>query len=221
MSKKSEILKLIPEQGVLPLFFHKDVEVSKNVLKALYEAGVRTIEYTNRGEAALVNFKELVALRDAELPGLYLGIGTIKNAETAELFVAAGADYLISPGLIPEVAAVADKHGLLWVPGAMTPSEIIAAENLGASFVKLFPGNILGPGFVSAIKELFPKLLFMPTGGVELEEGNLKGWFASGVVAVGMGSKLITKKLLEEKNYAQLAADTVKALEIIKTIKTN
>ncbi len=177
MSKKSEILKLIPEQGVLPLFFHKDVEVSKNVLKALYEAGVRTIEYTNRGEAALVNFKELVALRDAELPGLYLGIGTIKNAETAELFVAAGADYLISPGLIPEVAAVADKHGLLWVPGAMTPSEIIAAENLGASFVKLFPGNILGPGFVSAIKELFPKLLFMPTGGVELEEGNLKGLF--------------------------------------------
>ncbi len=220
MDKKAEILKLVPEQGVLPLFFHKDTEVSISVLKALYAAGVRTIEYTNRGEAALANFVEMVKARDAEMPGLYLGIGTIKNAAQAEAFVAAGADYLISPGMIPEVAAVADKYNMLWVPGCMTPSEIIAAENLGVKFVKLFPGNILGPGFVSAIKELFPNLKFMPTGGVELEEANLKGWFASGVVAVGMGSKLITKKLLEEKNYDQLAADTVKALQIIKEIKT-
>ena len=219
MSKQAEILKLIPEQGVLPLFFNKDVEVSINVLKALYNAGIRTIEYTNRGEAALENFKLMVAARNADMPGLYLGIGTIKNAEQAEAFVAAGADYLISPGMIPEVAAVAKKYDMLWVPGAMTPSEIIAAENVGVKFVKLFPGNLLGPAYVSTIKELFPNLIFMPTGGVELEEGNLSAWFKSGVVAVGMGSKLITKKLLEEKNYEQLAADTVKALEIIKAVR--
>jgi 2-dehydro-3-deoxyphosphogluconate aldolase/(4S)-4-hydroxy-2-oxoglutarate aldolase len=219
MSKKSEILQLVPAQGVLPLFFHKDAEVSIGVLKALYEAGVRTIEYTNRGEAALVNFKEMIKVRDAELPGLYLGIGTIKNAAQAEAFIAAGADYLISPGLVHEVVEVAAKHDVLYVPGAMTPSEIIAAENAGLTFVKLFPGNILGPGFVSAIKELFPNVKFIATGGVELEEGNLKAWFTSGVAAVGMGSKLITKKLLEDKNFSQLATDTVKALEIIKTIK--
>jgi 2-dehydro-3-deoxyphosphogluconate aldolase/(4S)-4-hydroxy-2-oxoglutarate aldolase len=219
MDKKAEILKLVPEQGVLPLFFNKDTEVSIEVLKALYNAGVRTIEYTNRGEAALVNFTAMVKVRDAELPGLYLGIGTIKNAEQAEAFVAAGADYLISPGLVPEVVEVAKKHDILYVPGAMSPSEIIAAENMGITFVKLFPGNILGPGFVSAVKEVFPALKFMATGGVELEEANLKAWFASGVAAVGMGSKLITKKLLEEKNYEQLAADTVKALQIIKEIK--
>lgn len=219
MSKQSEILKLVPEQGVLPLFFHKDIETSIGVLKALYNAGVRTIEYTNRGEAALINFKAMVQVRDAELPGLYLGIGTIKNAAQAEDFVAAGADYLISPGLVPEVVEVAKKHDILYVPGAMTPSEIIAAENMGINFVKLFPGNILGPGFVSAIKELFPNVKFIATGGVELEEGNLKGWFKSGVAAVGMGSKLITKQLLEDKNFDQLAADTVKALAIIKAIK--
>jgi 2-dehydro-3-deoxyphosphogluconate aldolase/(4S)-4-hydroxy-2-oxoglutarate aldolase len=161
----------------------------------------------------------MVKVRDAELPGLYLGIGTIKNAAQAEAFVAAGADYLISPGLVAEVAEVAKKHDILYVPGAMSPSEIIAAENMGLTFVKLFPGNILGPGFVSAVKEVFPALKFMATGGVELEEGNLKAWFDSGVAAVGMGSKLITKKLLEEKNYEQLAADTVKALQIIKDIK--
>lgn len=219
MDKKSEILQFIPEQGVLPLFFHKDAQVSVDVLKALYEAGIRTVEYTNRGEAALANFKVMRQVCDSELKGMYLGIGTIKNGEMAEAFVDAGADYLICPGLIEAVAKVADKNNMLWVPGCMTPSEIIAAENLGAKFVKLFPGNLLGASFMSTIKELFPGLLFMPTGGVELEEGNLKGWFNSGVVAVGMGSKLITKQVLEEKNYAKLTADTKQALSIINSIR--
>lgn len=219
MDRHTQIQELIQQQGVLPLFFNKEVEVSIAVLKALYNAGIRAIEYTNRGEAALDNFAAMVKVRDVELPGLFLGIGTIKNAGQAEAFIAAGADYLISPGLVTEVAVVAKKHSVLYVPGAMTPSEIIAAENMGCTFVKLFPGNILGPGFVSAVKEVFPGLKFMATGGVELEEANLKAWFSSGVAAVGMGSKLITKKLLEAKNYEQLAADTKKALEIIKTIK--
>jgi 2-dehydro-3-deoxyphosphogluconate aldolase/(4S)-4-hydroxy-2-oxoglutarate aldolase len=109
---------------------------------------------------------------------------------------------------------------MLWVPGCMTPSEIIQAETMGARMIKLFPGNILGPGFLSAIKEIFPGLLFMPTGGVELDKDNIGGWFKAGVCAVGMGSKLITKQLLEEQNYQQIATDTVKALEIIKSIKS-
>ena len=219
MNKKQEILKFIPEQGVLPLYFHKDAEVSISVLRALYEAGIRAVEYTNRGEAALTNFKLMRQVCDTELKGMYLGIGTIKNREAANAFVDAGADYLISPGLIEAVADVADKNDMLWVPGCMTPSEIIAAENLGAKFIKLFPGNLLGPSFMSTIKELFSGLLFMPTGGVELEESNLKGWFNAGVVAVGMGSKLITKQVMEERNYSQLTADTIKALTLIKEIR--
>ncbi|OZA63813.1 MAG: hypothetical protein B7X72_09815 [Sphingobacteriia bacterium 39-39-8] len=109
---------------------------------------------------------------------------------------------------------------MLWVPGCMTPTEIIQAETMGARMIKLFPGNILGPGFLSAIKEIFPGLLFMPTGGVELDKDNIGAWFKAGVCAVGMGSKLITKQLLEEQNYQQIATDTVKALEIIKSIKS-
>jgi 2-dehydro-3-deoxyphosphogluconate aldolase/(4S)-4-hydroxy-2-oxoglutarate aldolase len=108
---------------------------------------------------------------------------------------------------------------MLWVPGCMTPTEIIQAETMGARMIKLFPGNILGPGFLSAIKEIFPGLLFMPTGGVELDKDNIGGWFKAGVCAVGMGSKLITKQLLEAQNYEQIAIDTVKALEIVKSIK--
>jgi 2-dehydro-3-deoxyphosphogluconate aldolase/(4S)-4-hydroxy-2-oxoglutarate aldolase len=219
MNKKNTLLQLIPQQGILPLFFHKDPEVSIQVLKALYDAGIRTVEYTNRGEAALANFKLMKQLCESEMKDLYLGIGTIKNADMAKTFIDAGADYLICPGWVPEVAEVADQHNMLWVPGCMTPSEIIAAENKGARMIKLFPGNVLGPGFMSAIKELFPQLLFMPTGGVELDRDNIAGWFKAGVCAVGMGSKLITKPLLEAKQYDQITEATRAVLAIIKTIQ--
>lgn len=219
MDKKSTLLQLIPEQGILPLYFNKDTEISVNILKALYKAGIRTVEYTNRGEAALANFKKLRAVCDTELNGMYLGVGTIKNAESAQAFIDAGADYMISPGLVEDVAAVADKNGLLWVPGCMTPSEIIRAEQLGAKFVKLFPGNILGPAFMSTIKELFPGLLFMPTGGVELDKDNISGWFKAGVCAVGMGSKLVSKDVMENKKYDELIAATKEALDIVKSCK--
>ena len=204
MNKKPDLLKLIPEQGILPLYFYKDPEVSLQVLRAFYNAGIRAVEYTNRGEAALQNFKKMREVCDAELTGMYLGIGTIKNAAMAKTFIDAGADFIICPGLIEEVADVADKHKMLWVPGCMTPSEIIRAENLGAKMIKLFPGNILGPEFMSSIKALFPDLLFMPTGGVDLDKENIASWLKAGVCAVGMGSKLISNKLLDEKDYAKI-----------------
>lgn len=219
MNKKDALLQLIPQQGILPLFFHKDPTVSIQVLQALYNAGIRAVEYTNRGEAALANFKLMKQICTSEMKDLYLGIGTIKNAEMAKTFIDAGADYLICPGWVPEVAVIADQHDMLWVPGCMTPSEIIAAENKGARMIKLFPGNVLGPGFMSAIKELFPQLLFMPTGGVELDRDNIAGWFKAGVCAVGMGSKLITKPLLEAKQYDKITEATREVMAIIKSIQ--
>lgn len=219
MDKKSELLKLIPDQGVLPLYFYKDTEVSLSVLRALYNAGIRAVEYTNRGEAALQNFKEMRILCNEELKGMYLGIGTIKNGEAAQAFIDAGADFIVCPGLIEIVANVADENKMLWVPGCMTPSEIIRAETLGAKMIKLFPGNILGPEFMSAIKALFPDLLFMPTGGVDLDKENIAGWLKAGVCAVGMGSKLISKQLLEQKDYAKIEDLTRQTLDILKSLK--
>lgn len=218
MEKKETLLKLIPEQGLLPLFFNKDAEVSREVIKVLYSAGIRAVEYTNRGAAALNNFKELRKLCDAELPGMYLGIGTVKNGESARAYIAEGADFIVSPGLVDEVIEVTQKHEMLYAPGCMTPSEIIHAENRGIQLVKLFPGNILGPKFVSAIKSIFPDLLFMPTGGVDLDEENISGWFKAGVCAVGMGSKLIRKDLLEQKDYAKIGEMTKKAIDIVKRV---
>jgi 2-dehydro-3-deoxyphosphogluconate aldolase/(4S)-4-hydroxy-2-oxoglutarate aldolase len=219
MDKKTELLRIIPEQGILPLYFYKDTEVSLNVLRALYNAGIRTVEYTNRGEAALKNFKEMKQLCESELKDMYLGIGTIKNADSAQSFIDAGADYIISPGLVEDAAKLADQNNMLWVPGCMTPTEVIKAEQLGAKFVKLFPGNILGPAFLSAIKELFPEVMFMPTGGVDLDKENIAGWFKAGVSAVGMGSKLISKPLLEAKDYGKIESLTKEALDIVKSVK--
>ena len=219
MDNRVELLKLIPEQGILPLFFYKDPEVSLSILKALYRAGIRAVEYTNRGEAALQNFRQMRTLCDSELPGMYLGIGTIKNGEMALEFIEAGSDFIICPGLVESVAEVADKNNMLWIPGCMTPTEIIKAESMGAKMIKLFPGNLLGPAFLQGIKELFPGLLFMPTGGVEVNEENLRGWFNAGVCAVGMGNKLIAKSIMENKQYDELVTLTIKAIALAKSCK--
>lgn len=216
---KEKLLALIPQQGILPLYFYKDVQVSIDLLKALYSAGIRTVEYTNRGAAALYNFKEMRKVCETELKGMFLGVGTIKNGEMAQAFIDAGCDYIISPGLVEGVAKVADAHNMLWIPGCMTPSEIISAENMGAKMVKLFPGNILGTAFMQAIKELFPGILFMPTGGVDTTKENIEGWFNAGVCAVGMGSKLITKSMMDEKRFDELIAETKKVLAIIAACK--
>lgn len=204
---------------VLPLYFNKDAEVSIEILRALYRAGVKSVEYTNRGEAALKNFTAMKKVCEFEMKDMYLGVGTIKNGEMAQQFIDAGADYIICPGLVETVAAVADKNDMLWVPGCMTPSEIIKAETLGAKLIKLFPGNLLGPDFMSAVKELFQDLKFMPTGGVDTTKENLSAWFKSGVCAVGMGSKLVSKQLMEAKDYATIEKLTVEVIETIKSIR--
>jgi 2-dehydro-3-deoxyphosphogluconate aldolase/(4S)-4-hydroxy-2-oxoglutarate aldolase len=219
MSNTQQITDAIIAQGMLPLYYNADEIVSLDVLKAIYKAGVKAVEYTNRGEAALKNFTTMVALRNAEMPGLLLGVGTIKNMQQAEDYLKAGADFLVSPGFVKEVADFAVANDVFYAPGCMKPSEIIAAENAGIGFIKLFPGNMLGPEFLSGIKEIFPKLLFMPTGGVDTTKENIEGWFNAGVCAVGMGSKLISKKLMEAKDYATIESETIKVLELIQTIK--
>lgn len=213
------ILERIKTQGLLPLYYHADPGVCQSVMGALYEAGIRVVEFTNRGAQALENFAQLRRLRDREWKDLTLGIGTIKTGEQARHFIAEGADFLISPGVVPEVGAVAAQHNQFWVPGCMTPTEIITAENLGATFVKLFPGNLLGPAFVSSVRDLFPGIAFMPTGGAEPERANLEAWFKAGVVGVGMGSRLISPAVLKEKAYQKITEQTRATLEMIAEIR--
>ncbi|MEO6632839.1 MAG: bifunctional 4-hydroxy-2-oxoglutarate aldolase/2-dehydro-3-deoxy-phosphogluconate aldolase [Mucilaginibacter sp.] len=216
MKLKKSVLSNILAQGMLPLFFYEDAVVSLEIISTLYKAGVRVIEYTNRGKEALDNFKAIKKVVNKEMPGLFLGIGTIKNVSDAESFIDVGADFIVSPIVNPEVAKVAHKHKLLWIPGCMTPTEIYLAQKNGADLIKIFPANILGPAFISSVRELFPGQLFIPTGGVELNAKNISSWFHAGVCAVGMGSKLISKEVLERRQYDQLYTDTVKAIELVK-----
>ncbi|MBL7816506.1 MAG: hypothetical protein JNL70_15915 [Saprospiraceae bacterium] len=220
MSNISKITSNIVNQGILPLYFNADETVSIEILRAIYRAGIRAVEYTNRGEAALKNFGQLVAIRDAEMPDMLLGIGTIKNLEQAKNYLAAGADFLVSPGFVLEVAEYAMANDILYGPGCMTPSEIIAAENAGIKFIKLFPGDLLGPKFMSGIKAIFPNLTFMVTGGVDTTRANIEGWYNAGVKAVGMGSNLVSKKRMDEKDYAGIEEATRDVLATIKAIKS-
>jgi 2-dehydro-3-deoxyphosphogluconate aldolase / (4S)-4-hydroxy-2-oxoglutarate aldolase len=219
MDKRTEITEQIIAQGLLPLYFHPSVEISIEILKALYDAGIRTVEYTNRGEEALDNFKKLRKVCDNELKKMSLGAGTIKDAEMADKFINRGADFIVSPGFMEDVFDVAYSNKILWIPGCMTPTEIIKTEQFGIKLIKLFPANILGPDYINAIKDIFPELLFIPTGGVDLEKDNLKAWFKAGVSAVGIGSKLISKVIIENKNYSKITTLAREALANIFEIK--
>jgi 2-dehydro-3-deoxyphosphogluconate aldolase/(4S)-4-hydroxy-2-oxoglutarate aldolase len=204
---------------MLPLYYCHSLTVSLDVARVLHRAGIRAIEYTNRGVAALENFTVMKKTLAEELPGLYLGIGTVKSKEEAETYVLAGADFIVSPIVNPAVAEVAKEAGLLWIPGCMTPTEIYRAQELEAEIIKLFPANILKPEFLRSILSLFRGQKFIPTGGVEIDEKNIREWYEAGVVAVGMGSKLITEEILVHGSYDLLYERTLLALSMVFKVK--
>jgi len=219
MKTENQMIDFVKSLGVLPLFYHQDANVCVEVVKALYQAGVRCVEFTNRGAAAFENFKIILENRKQYYPDLILAIGTIHTQQDAQKYIDAGADFLISPFFDQAVADTAYLHKKLWIPGCMTPTEIHIAEAAGCNLVKLFPGNVLGPGFVSAIKPLFPNMHFLVTGGVDTSKENLEAWFKAGVIGVGMGSKLITTAILDSKNYELIEKETSKLLSLVSSLK--
>jgi 2-dehydro-3-deoxyphosphogluconate aldolase/(4S)-4-hydroxy-2-oxoglutarate aldolase len=219
MHKKESVLNGVLQQRLLPLFYHDDAQTCIGILQALYNAGIRLVEYTHRGPNALVNFGAMKQEASQKMQGLQLGIGTIKNPEQAQRYIDAGADFIVCPTTEPAVGEVTQQAGLLWIPGCMTPTEIARAEAAGARLVKIFPGNVLGPSFISAIKDLFPGMLFMPTGGVEATKENLRSWFGAGVCAVGMGSKLISSKQVQEKDFAGIENAAKQAVDLLLTLQ--
>lgn len=207
-------------QGLLTLYYTEDVNTSINILRTLYKAGIHVIEYVNRGSKALENFKALRAIIDTEKLDIVLGAGTIKNKQAAQDFIGAGADFIICPTLNVEVAKVSQEHNILWIPGCLTPTEIGLAENNGASLVKIFPCSEVSPAFIKTMQEIFPAMKFIPTGGVDATKESMESWFKVGVVAVGLGSKLISKEMITENNFDQLSSKVTEVLSLIEKIKT-
>jgi 2-dehydro-3-deoxyphosphogluconate aldolase/(4S)-4-hydroxy-2-oxoglutarate aldolase len=201
---KKEILQLAASQGLLPPFNHTDETAAKKILDAIYAGGLRIIEFTNRSENAVPVFKSLIKHAEKNLPGLIIGIGTIMNAKQAKQFYKAGAQFIVAPVLTKEVGEFCVKNEVLWVPGAATPTEIVQAHEWGAGLVKIFPAEVLGPAFIKALKAPCPWVKVMPSGGVTLEEENLRQWFTTGIECVAIGSQLFSKEIMEERNFTLL-----------------
>jgi 2-dehydro-3-deoxyphosphogluconate aldolase/(4S)-4-hydroxy-2-oxoglutarate aldolase len=214
----STIISAFEKSKIIPVFYHDDEEVCCQVMAACYAAGIRVFEFTNRGEHARRNFAAMRDKKLVDMPDLYLGIGTIKHAEDAKAFAGAGADFIISPITDVSIADACKSLDIVWVPGCMTPSEIATAEKTGARFVKLFPGSLLGPDYVTAIKPLFPDMKFMPTGGVAPTKESIQTWLNAGVVCVGMGSNLLNKDLIAKKDWEGLKTQLSKVVDIVKSL---
>lgn len=204
--------------GLVPVFNHQDVEIAKHVLDACYKAGVRVFEFTNRSSNAANVFEQLVA-HAAQYEDLVLGVGTVFTVKQAEDFINLGTAFVVSPAMLPELGTFCMSKNIPWIPGCGTVTEIYRAKETGAEMVKIFPGNVLGPGFVKSAKAVFPDLSIMPTGGVAPTQENLKAWFDAGVTCVGMGSKLISKEVLANKDFRSLEETVSAALETIRQIR--
>lgn len=207
--------------GLVPVFYHSDPETCKGVLEACYRGGIRAFEFTNRGDYAHEIFAELNRYAGPRFPEMMMGAGTILDAPTAALYIQLGADFIVQPVVKEDVATVCHRRKIAWIPGASTLTEVSRAEELGAEVVKVFPGSVTGPAFVSAIKGPSPWSSLMVTGGVEPEEENLRSWFNAGVTCVGIGSQLFPKDLLAKKDFDGLAAKITDVMVMIDRIRKN
>jgi 2-dehydro-3-deoxyphosphogluconate aldolase / (4S)-4-hydroxy-2-oxoglutarate aldolase len=208
------------EEGMIPVFFHKDPEVGKKVIEACYNGGIRLFEFTNRGDYAHVVFEQLNKFAEAQYPDMIIGTGSVVDAPTAVLYVQLGSNFIVSPILNEDMADVLNRRKILWSPGCGTASEISRAESLGAEIIKIFPGSqVGGPKFVAAIKGPMPWTQIMPTGGVEPTEANLTEWFKAGAICVGMGSQLIRSDLVKASNFKQIEQDIRDAVALVKKIR--
>lgn len=217
-----QVVLTMKETGIVPVFYHQNVEICKKVVEACYKGGLRVFEFTNRGDFAYEVFAEIVKYVKLHMPDMIMGVGSIVDAATAALYIQLGANFIVSPILNEEMGKVCNRRKILWSPGCGSLSEINRAEELGAEVVKIFPAReIGGPDFVRSILAPCPWTSIMPTGGVEPSPENLTEWFKSGVWCVGMGSKLISATFVNEGNYGEIKDKVAETITLVKQIREN
>ncbi len=216
---KIQVLNTMLDTGMIPVFYHKDIDVAKSVMKACYEGGVRVFEFTNRGDYAHELFAELSKWAATDCPGMILGVGSIVDAPTAALYIQLGANFVVGPLFNPDVAKLVNRRGLPYIPGCASVSELGCAQELGCELCKIFPGDVLGTAFVKGLKAPMPWSMLLVTGGVQPEEENLRAWFEAGVNCVGMGSKLFPDKLIAAGDWHAISRKCEEVLELIRRIR--
>ena len=207
------------ETGMVPVFYHKDADIAKQVVKACYDGGIRVFEFTNRGDFAYEVFADVLRHARTECPELALGVGSVTDAPTAVLYMQMGADFVVGPMFNPEISKACNRRSVPYVPGCGTVSEVGAAQETGCQVCKIFPGDVLGPKFVKGLRAPMPWSKLMVTGGVEPTEENLTAWFRAGVFCVGMGSKLFPSAVIAAGDWTAVSAKCREALDIIRRIR--
>jgi 2-dehydro-3-deoxyphosphogluconate aldolase / (4S)-4-hydroxy-2-oxoglutarate aldolase len=207
-----EVTNTLLDIGLVPLFYNGDVETAVEVISACARSGSRVIEFTNRGELAYPVFTELVKHFAKVAPSIVLGVGSIMDAPTAALYLASGANFIVGPSFNPEVAKLCNRRKVLYIPGTATETEIATAEEYGAEICKVFPGDVLGPGFIKAVLAPCPWHRLLPTGGVDATEASIGEWITAGAAAVGLGSKLITAEAVKARDFDSIAAKVAQCI---------
>jgi len=214
------VLLAMMDQGVIPVFYHPDVDVCRKVIQACANGGAKCIEFTNRGDFAAHAFHDVASYFAKEDPSVIMGVGSVVDAPTAGIYIANGAKFVVGPLLNADVAKVCNRRGIPYSPGCGSATEIGYAQELGCEIVKVFPGSSVGgPDFVKSILGPMPWTRIMPTGGVEATEASLRQWFGAGIVACGIGSNLVTKELLDKQDYAGIESRVRDTVQLIRTIR--
>jgi 2-dehydro-3-deoxyphosphogluconate aldolase/(4S)-4-hydroxy-2-oxoglutarate aldolase len=213
------VYNTILADGMVPLFYHADVDTAKAALGAIARGGGRILEFTNRGDFALSVFSQLIQWAAEAHPALVMGVGSVEDAPTAALYLTHGASFVVGPNFSPDVARLCNRRKIAYMPGCGSVTEIAEAEEAGVEIVKLFPGDVFGPKFVKAVRGPRPWTRIMPTGGVSPDEANLRGWFEAGVACVGMGSQLVRGDWLKAGEFDKIEQLVAETLTLIKTIR--
>jgi len=220
LKNRMAVLQALETQGVVPVFYHPDVEICKNVIQACADGGAPCIEFTNRGDFAANVFYEVTKHFASADPRVIMGVGSIVDAPTAGLYIANGAKFMVSPIVNADVAKLCNRRMIPYSPGCGSATEISYAQELGCEIVKVFPGSSVGgPDFIKAVMGPMPWTKIMPTGGVDPDEASIKKWFGAGIVAAGMGSKLITQEALDAKDYAGISKKVRETVELIAKVR--
>lgn len=218
--KRLKVLIKMEEIGVVPVFYTPDAELAKGIAGACADGGALCVEMTNRGDGAIDVFRELENFCRKNKPEVMLGVGSIVDAPTAAMYIAEGANFVVGPALDEETAVLCNKRKIPYMPGCGSATEIHRAEALGVEICKVFPGKeVGGPSFVKAVKVPCPWTSIMPTGGVDTTRESLKAWFDAGIVCAGIGSNLITKEIMKNKDFKKLTEDVKNVIKIIKEVR--
>lgn len=216
---KLQVLRTMEDTGLVPVFYHSDAQVAKEVLRACYQGGVRLFEFTNRGDFAQEVFGELVKFANSELPGMIVGIGSVVDPGTAAMYIQLGANFVVGPLFNPAVAPVCNRRLIPYCPGCGSVTEVGMAQEAGCDVCKVFPGDVLGPAFVKALRAPMPWSRLMVTGGVKPTRENLESWFKAGVTCVGMGSNLFPAEVIEAGEWSRITTLCEDAVGIINELK--